>query len=280
MKVMMPRFMDEALEMKSQMGDEAKVLAGGQSLSVLLQKGLVSPEAIIYLGEIEEMADLAVSSDEVRFGAMVTSGRLEHDPRIKEGVPLLAEVCAVVASPHVRSLGTVVGNMCHAEVGSDPPQALLALDAEIRARSARGDRWIPATELIQDFFQTSLEEDEIATEVRFTPFEGRAAYFKHRVRSMDLAVAAVAVAVRVQDGRIADARFAVGGAGPRPLRAFKAEAQLRGLVSDEAVKAAAEVAAAVADEADPSLSDAFGTAEYRKRLVRVSARRGIHRLLS
>ncbi len=280
MRVVAPRTIEEALETKSRLGADARVLAGGQSLAVLLQKGLVMPETLIYLGEIKELASLSISQDDVRLGAMVTSGQVELSEEVSSVVPLLSYVCSVVASPHVRNMGTVVGNLCHAEVGSDPPQALLALDAEVHALSARGHRWIPIADFILDYFETALEDDEIATEVRFKPFYGKSTYIKHRVRHMDLAVTGVAVALNVNEDGVTSPRFAVGGTGPRPLRANAAEAQMDGLTREEAMRSAGDIGAAVAEEVNPSLSDAFGHSEYRKRLLAVSVRRGVQELLS
>ncbi len=279
MRVVAPQTLEEALELKAMHGPDARVLAGGQSLSVLLQKGLVSPELVIYLGEIKGLDQVSKNGGAITLGPLVTSGQVEHSAELKKAAPLLHQVCSLVASPHVRNLGTVVGNLCHAEVGSDPPQALLVLDAEVQARSVRGERWIALSDFALDFFTTALQDDEIATAVRFKTFAGKATYIKNRVREMDLAVAGVAVALRQKERKVADVRIAVGGTGPKPLRASAAEAQVRGLSTAEAVRSADDIGWAVANEVPPSLSDAFGSSEYRKRLVAVSAGRGIAKTL-
>ena len=279
MKILAPNHLDEALEMKQQYGDDAQILAGGQSLSVLLQKRLVSPKVLIYLGEIAELNNLTVSEELVRFGAMVTNGRLEYSQELKKIAPLLSHICSVVASPHVRNLGTVVGNLCHAEVGTDPPQALMALNAQICARSLKGTRWIPAVNFITDFFETTLKEDEIATEIKLSPIKCKSTYFKHRVRSMDLGIASVAIVIQIQDGKITSARLAIGGVGPKPIRALNTEASLIGITPEEALENADDFGSSASIESNPSLSDSFAPAKYRKHLVRVAVSKGIQQLL-
>jgi carbon-monoxide dehydrogenase medium subunit len=279
MKILVPHHLNEALEMKQQYGDQAQVLAGGQSLSVLLQKRLVSPEVLIYLGEIEELNTLIVSEEQVRFGAMVTNSRLEYSQELKKIAPLLSHICSVVASPHVRNLGTVIGNLCHAEVGTDPPQALLALDAQICASSVKGTRWIPAIDFITDFFETTLEEDEIATEIKLSPTKCKSTYFKHKVRSMDLAIASVAIAIQIQDDKIASARLAIGGIGPKPIRALNTESSLIGITPEAAIENADHFGSSASIEANPSLSDSFAPAKYRKHLVRIAVSKGIRQIL-
>ena len=279
MKILVPHHMDQALEMKQQYGDEAQVLAGGQSLSVLLQKRLVSPEVLIYLGEIEELNNLTVSEEQVRFGAMVTNARLEYSNELKKVAPLLSHICSVVASPHVRNLGTVVGNLCHAEVGTDPPQALLALDAQICARSSKGTRWIPVINFITDFFETTLKANEIATEITLNPLKCKSTYFKHRVRSMDLAIASVAIAIQIQAGKIAVARIAIGGVGPKPIRALNTESSLIGITPEAAIENADDFGSSASIEANPSLSDSFAPVKYRKHLVGVAVSKGIRQIL-
>lgn len=280
MRLVAPKTLEEVLELKAQRGADARVLAGGQSLAVMMQKGLVAPELIIYIGEIKGLGRVSTKGGVVTLGPLVTSGQVEHSTELKKVAPLLHQVCSLVASPHVRNLGTVVGNLCHAEVGTDPPQALLALDAEVQARSVRGERWIPISDFALDFFTTALEEDEIATAVRFKPFAGKSTYIKNRVREVDLAVAGVAVAVQESDGKVADVRIAVGGTGPRPLRATGIEAQVCGLSKAEVAKDAEEIGWTAAREINPTLSDSFGSVQYRRRLVAVSVRRGLERLLS
>lgn len=270
-----PETLQEALELKRKLGSEGLVLAGGQSLVVMLQQRLAQPEAVISLQRINELRDIQVNGS-VQLGAMVTMAQAAADERIRQAAPSLSKVCGIVASPHVRNMGTVVGNACHAEPGSDPPQALLLLDAEVRAQSARGERWIPASEFFVSFLQSALAEDEIATAVRFpSQPAGADTYLKHRRRMMDLAIVGVgAMLVKQPDGRVT-VRLAAGGVGPRPARALTTEEEMGARTPTDLEAIAEDVGARAAEEINPTLSDGFGSSSYRKKLVQVSTRRAI-----
>lgn len=273
-----PDTLEEALELKARYGPEGVVLAGGQSLVVLLQQRLAQPEAVISLQRLQELKSISVNGN-VQIGAMVTMAQAAADERIRAAAPSLARICGLVASPHVRNAGTVLGNACHAEPGSDPPQALLLLDAEIEARSASGSRWIPASQFFVSFLQSALEENEIATAIRFARQpRGTETYIKHRRRQMDLAIVAIAATLIDEGEGKATLRLAAGGVGPRPVRAPQTEAAVGVRQAADIERMAADIGAQAAAEIAPTLSDGFGSSDYRRRLVQVSTRRAISSL--
>lgn len=270
-----PETLEEALQLKQKYGSDGLILAGGQSLVVLLQQRLAQPDAVISLQRLNGLREIRINGM-VEMGAMVTMAQATADERIRQVAPALARVCGIVASPHVRNMGTVVGNACHAEPGSDPPQALLLLDAEIRAESVRGQRWIPVSEFFVSFLQSALEEDEIATAVRFRAQPaGADTYIKHRSRMMDLAIVGIgAMLVKEASGKFS-VRLASGGVGPRPLRASATESEIGLRTPTDLAAMAADIGFKAAEEINPTLSDGFGSSGYRKKLVQVSTRRSL-----
>ena len=270
-----PETVDEALRLLAAFGPDAKPIAGGQSLLVLMRLGLVSPGALIGLKRIEELTCVGeLPGGGLTIGAMVTQHRLEHDPLIRERFPALREAAAAVASPPVRRQGTLGGNLCHADPTGDPPAALIALAAEVEVAGPGGRRRLPVEDLFADYMETVLHPDEllVAVDLPGPPPRSGAAYLKHRQRGVDTALVGVGVALTLaEDGRTcAGARIGLVAAGTTPLRARGAEAVLQGSVAvDEALVATADAAAA---ECDP-LDDTEASAWYRREMVRVFVRR-------
>jgi carbon-monoxide dehydrogenase medium subunit len=227
------------------------------------------------LGLLTELQHIeAASGGGLRIGALATHRQILLSEAITRNAGLLADAVRQIGSTPVRNFGTIGGNLCHNEMGSDPPSALLALNAEVECLSARGERKMPLSEFMRGYFETSLEPDEILTgiEVPPPPNGSHVVYLKHRMRAGDLAIIGVAALLEINNGSCREARIALGGVGPVTFRAVEAEKLLRGKrLSDEVI---AEAAAAAAAMADP-ISDAHASADYRRKMVRVFVKRAI-----
>lgn len=277
MQYVEPHSLTEALATLSEHGEEAKVLAGGQSLLLLLHLGLVRPAVMVSLQRLSELAAIDYDPTRgLRLGAMTTQRAIETSPVVRQHCPMLARASSLIASVQVRSLGTLGGNLCHNLPGADSPPALIALDATVSLASSRGTRELAVTELFRGFMETTVEPDELLTEIRIPPAcEGsRAVYLKHCLRDVDPALVGVAVFLTLagDNGGCADVRIGIGGVSATPYRAVGAEKVLRGQpLSRDSISAAAAIAAS---ECDP-IADAHGSARYRRKMLEVFARRAL-----
>ncbi|HYB69754.1 MAG TPA: xanthine dehydrogenase family protein subunit M [Candidatus Bathyarchaeia archaeon] len=254
---------------------EARLVAGGTALVPMIRLGLVAPDRLVSLHRVAGLRGVSTVHGHLELGAMTTYGHVERHPDVRRGWPLLALAAGRVASPAVRSMGTVGGNLAYAEAASDVSPALLCLEAGVRVAGPRGERTVPIGELFRGFYETALEPGEIVTAVRVPalPAGARSGYVKFCSRSAeDKPLVGVAAVLRMADGGTgcAEARIGLGGAAPTPIRAPAAESALRGAeLTDATIARAAEAAAA---EAEP-LSDVMGSADYRRRMIRVWVRR-------
>lgn len=277
-----PETMAEVLSLLQRHGDEAKLVAGGQSLMVFLRRGLLVPELLIGLKRVQELRQSSFSqTDGMRIGAMVTQAELERSEVVREHYTALSEAAAVVASVQVRNQGTLGGNLCHADPTADPPAVLIALGATIEIVGPDGSRAVPAEAFFQDYMEVDLQDGEVVTRITLPPPApaSGSAYLKHRLRQVDTAIAGAATWVRLGDSgaRILDARIGLSGVGTTPVRAEQAEGVLRDApVSDELLVRAAEAAAA---DCDP-LDDTEGSEWYRREMVRTLVRRALARSLA
>lgn len=255
-QLLRPDALDEAIAAFAEHGEDARVIAGGQSLVPLMTIGLAAPEVLVSLHRCAELHRLDLDDDNLVISAMATTRRLERDPAVADAFPLLAAAASRVGSPHVRNLGTVVGNVCHADPGGDLIPALLCHDSALRVASSAGERWIPLDELVVGPFMTVIADDELAVEVRVAPVHARGhhAYRKVVKRSGDLALASCAALLDVADGRISAARLSVGGAVARPIRLTASEAALAGTPTAEVTLEAVRDAV-LADVTDALLPD-------------------------
>jgi len=275
-----PKNLEEACAMLSQHKDEAKMIAGGQSLMALLKLRLISSDHLIDLKSLHELEYIENSGNSVRIGALTTHRTLETSPLIKEKLPVIAEAEKRLAQVQIRNWGTVGGALCHADPVGDLGPVVTALDAKVRAVSSRGKRELSIDEFFVDIFTTSLEPDEILYEVEIPclpPFSA-GAYRKETVTAGDYAIASVAAVVALEeDGkRMKQARLVLGAVGNRPIRARKAEEALTGAeVSEEVIERAAATAS---EEADP-LEDVQGSIEYKRRLVKILAKEMLGRAI-
>ncbi len=276
-----PKTVDEAVEFLASRGEDAKVLAGGQALLPMMSARLVNPRFLVGLSTVSELKRIDWDDLQgLRLGAMVTQRTIEHSPIIREKCPVLAETASRIASSHVRNLGTIGGNLAHNLVGSDPPATLIALGAEIGVNSKRGKRTIPVAEFFTGFMETVLRPDELLTEIRIPPLAPGSAvvYLKHTVRAVDPALVGIAL-LAVRNGQSeswSDVRIGVSGVTEAPLRLRSAEDVLRGRPLDDAtIKEAAKLAM---DEIDP-MTDAHGSADYRRKMTGVILGRAVRQVL-
>jgi CO/xanthine dehydrogenase FAD-binding subunit len=279
-KYLEPADLAEALTLLKTYGDEARVIAGGQSLLILIRQGLMRPQVLISLHRIPQLREIKFDERQVALGAMATQRQISSDDRIRSAVPALAEAASRVGSIHVQNLGTVGGNISHAEPNGDSAPALISLGASVLATSHRGERSIPLDHFFRGPFENVLEAEEMVTRVHVPlPADGASSiYVKHVQRAVDRATVGVGVQLRIDGaGVCTDARLGVGGAAPSPFRATRAEALLeREKISDALMDA---VAAAVSAMCDP-LEDSHGPAEYKRKMAGVFVKRALRALLA
>jgi aerobic carbon-monoxide dehydrogenase medium subunit len=261
-----PTSLDEATALLTELGDGAKVLAGGQSLIPMLSLRLTHFDHLVDVGRVQGLSGIHREGDTIVVGAATVDAAVEVDDEVASAVPLLPRVTPLIGHFQIRNRGTLGGSVAHADPSAEYPAVALALDAEMEAASSRGSRRIPAAEFFEGFWTTSLEPDELLVGVRFPAWSGRCGYAVREFarRHGDFAIAGAVVAVEL-DGADRIERCAIGllGMGSTPLRAGAAEMALTG---GEASVAAAEVGRlATADLADVP-SDVHGPAEYRTRV--------------
>jgi len=276
-----PRSLEEAAATLARYEGEARPLAGGTALVLMIRQGLIAPPAVVRLDRVPNLATIAVEDGWLRLGALTTLRAVSESPLVLQHLPVLAGACALVGNVRVRNAATIGGNVCEADYASDPPGVLVALDARVRVQGQHGTRELAVADLIQDFYETSLAPDELVAEVRvpLPPAGTHGTYLKYVTRSSEdrPCVGATAVARLDEAGAIADLRVAVGAVAGQPLRLPTVEAQARGQRPSEELFAALgqDYAAAV----EP-VGDARGSAEYRKQMVGVFVRRALREALS
>lgn len=275
-KFLEPTNLPEAIALLTQYADDAKLLAGGTSVVLMLQQKLIAPSVLISLGRIPNFDYIRLEEDGLHIGALTRIRDLEHSEIIRKFSPALANTFHVVANVRVRNQATLGGNLSAADYAADPPAMLTALDAHLRVQGPAGLREIPLRDFFLSFYVTVLEPDEILTEVIIPslPSSARAAYHKYTSISAEgrPCVAVGAVADFQPDGICADLRVAIGAAVETPQRLKPVEAMATGQVlSDELIAAIAE---AYADGLDP-LTDVRGSAWYRREMIRVFVKRAL-----
>lgn len=261
----LPASVEAAVGMLAELGDEAKVLAGGQSLVPVMAMRLGRPEHIVDVNRIGELEGITNSDGMVRVGALTRHRVLERDEVIGDAAPLLARAAPYIGHFQIRNRGTLGGSLAHADPAAELPAVAVALDADIEVRSVRGSRRVPAADFFASAFTTALAPDELLTAV-YLPVWGRGSGFavaELTRRHGDFAIAGAACGVRVDGGRITRAAVGLIGMGSVPVRARAAEQALTGAaVGDADIEAAARDAVAGLDP----LSDAHGSGAYRRRV--------------
>jgi len=268
-----PTTVEDALAALAQYGDEAKIIAGGQSLLPVLRMRLNAPEWIIDLGKIESLRGIRDDGDAIAIGAMTPHTVVGSDPLVAEHAALITAAVEHIADAQVRHRGTFGGALAHADPAGDLGAPALALGASFVIAGPGGTRTVEADDFFVDLFETAIGEDEILTEVRIPKHTGWGAHHEKFVRlAHQWPIVAVAATVRLEGDTIAEARIGLTNMGSTPLRARASEAALAGQsISGDAVRTAA---AQAADGTNPP-SDLNGAASYRSHLATVLTRRAV-----
>lgn len=270
-----PQNVKEACRLLSQYPEEAKIIAGGQSLLIILKQRLINPDYLIDIKGISALDYIRYDEkDGLRIGALATHRALETSPVVREMFFMLAEMERRLATIQIRNWGTLGGNLCHGDPASDLAPPLIALDAEAKLTGPNGERVVKLEEFFKDYYETVLGVDEILTEIHVpTPPKGGGIYMKTSLRETDSALAGVAtfLVLDPKDRKICkDVRIVMGSVGPTPIRSKKVEDVLIGQEIDDRM---IEKIAQMASEDSQPISDIHGSEEYKKEMVKVLVRR-------
>jgi aerobic carbon-monoxide dehydrogenase medium subunit len=268
-----PTTIEEALSALADGGEDAKVMAGGQSLLPVMRMRLNAPSVVVDLGRIDSLRGVRDDGDAIVVGAMTTHSEVYHDPLVREHATIVTKAIEQLADPQVRHRGTFGGALAHADPAGDLGAPVLALGATFTIAGPNGSRTVGADDFFVDLFTTAVDEGELLTEIRLPKHTGWGAHYEKFVRvHHQWPIIAVAAAVKVDGGAISEARVGLTNMGSTPLRARSVEAALAGQpATDEAVRAAA---ASAAEGTNPP-SDLNGGADYRRHLATVLTRRAV-----
>ena len=280
-----PSSLGEATDLLQTLGEDAKILSGGQSLIPMMKLRLTSPAQVVDINGIPGLSYIketggALAGGVLAIGALTRESDLEESEIVRTRYPLLHDTCKVIADPLVRNLATIGGNLAHADPANDHPATMLALGAEVVARGRGGERRIPVTAFFTGPFATALRPEEILVEIRVPvpPPRSGGAYLKLERKVGDFATAAVAAQIALrEDGACAAAGIGLTNVGMTPIKAEQAEAALRGRrLDDKTIAEAARLAAAASEPAE----DLRGSVEYKRDLVRVLTGRALRKALA
>jgi carbon-monoxide dehydrogenase medium subunit len=275
-----PDSLEEVLSLLQDDADDTHLIAGGTSLMLLMQLGLVEPKRVVALRKVPGLANIERTPEGgLRIGTLVTHRQAETSADIAAFCPALKKTFADVATVRIRNQGTVGGNVAHADPAQDPPPMLIALGAEAILRTPHGERSVPLDEFFLGYLTTVMQPGEVLAEVRVPPLPAgtRATYEKFLPRTQDdYATVSVAATMRTRaDGACEDVHVALGSVGGTPIHARAVEDALRGeMPTDSRI---ADAAALVLDLVDPP-DDARGSADYKRRMARVWTERALKRL--
>ncbi|MGH3872634.1 MAG: FAD binding domain-containing protein [Pseudonocardiaceae bacterium] len=270
-----PRSLDEAFSLLQTYGDEAKLLAGGQSLIPLIKLRFAAPAVIIDMNNIPGLGYHEEDADgSLRIGALCRHRSLERSQLLRSKYPTMTVCAPLISDPMVRSRGTLVGSLCHADPQGDWASVMLAMGGEIVARSAKGERVIPVSQFVVGTFQNSLQPDEIAVEARVPAARGTrvGTYLKLERRVGDFATVGLAVALEMSGGTINRAGLALTGVGSSNIQCTAAEQALTGKTLNAST---IEQAARLAAEASKPKTDVRGSAEYKRHVVHTFVTRAL-----
>ncbi|MGB0384628.1 MAG: FAD binding domain-containing protein [Ardenticatenaceae bacterium] len=275
-----PDTLEEALALLAEHGDEAKPLAGGQSLVPAMNFRLAQPAILVDINRLDTLFGIREGKEGgLHIGAMTRQRSVERSALVATHAPLVAETMPYIAHPQIRNRGTFGGSLAHADPASELPAIAIALDMKMRAQSIRGERWIPASDFFLGLFETDLEPDELLTDlfIPHLPARTGTAFDEVARRHGDYAMAgAAAVVTLAENGTIADSKLVFFSIDDAPLEATSAAALLQGeQPTTELIRAAAE---AIDDDIDP-LGDIHASPAYRRHLAKVLARRTLARAI-
>ncbi len=268
-----PTSVQEALSALAEHGDEAKVLAGGQSLLPVLRMRLNAPEMIIDLGGIDALREIRDEGETILIGAMAPYYEILGNASVQQSLGLLHKAITEVADPQIRHRGTLGGALVHADPAGDCGAPVLALDAELVISGAGGERTVAAADFFEGLFATAVGEDELLTGIRLRKYDGWGSHYEKFVRvAHQWPIVAVAAAVRTDGGTISEARIGLVNMGSTALRATATEDALVGQpATEDGVREACQLAA----EGTNPPSDLNGDADYRRHLATVLTRRAV-----
>ncbi len=269
-----PGSVDDAIALLNELGDEAKLLAGGHSLLPMMKLRFAEPAHLVDINNIESLKGIREENGEIVIGAMTSETALINSALLQQKCPLLPEAARLIADPQVRNRGTIGGDIAHGDPGNDHPALMMALDASFTLAGPDGSRQVGANDFYLGTFDTVLEANEILTEIRFaalSPSTG-ASYHKLKRKTGDFATAAAVAVIEMSGDTCQSARIALTNLGPTALRASDAEAVLAGqVITEELIEQAAQKVMAICDPAD----DQRGDAEYKTHMGGEMTRRAI-----
>lgn len=271
-----PQRLEEVFALLAEHGDDAKILAGGQSLIPAMRFRLASPAVLIDINKLSDLSYVREENGQLAIGALTRETMLEESELVRNQYPLLFDAARVIADPLVRNRATVGGNLAHADPANDHPAVMLAYGARVLVRGSGGTRVIPIDELFVGLFETSLRPQELIIEIQIPKpgAQSGGAYLKTERKVGDYAVSAVAVQLTMDGPTCTAARIALTNVNLVPMRALQAEQAVIGqALSDDVLEAAGRAAA---EECDPS-ADLRGTVEYKRDLTRVLAKRALRK---
>ena len=275
-----PSTVREASRMLADLGDECRVMAGGTALMLVMRQRMLNPSHIISVQDIPELQGIGWDATSgLRIGALSRHTDIAQSELVRQHHPMLAQMAAQVANPQVRNQGTIGGNLCYGDPSTDPPGALMALGAQVLLASARGERVLSMEDFLLDYFSTAIAPDELVVAVQVPPAadhtQARYTRFK-RTAAEHRPLASVSAVAQIRQGLCTQVRLVVGASVAVPRRVSQAEQFLEGRRLDaDTIEQAARL---VADGIEP-ISDLRGSADYRREMVRISAKRTLESLL-
>ena len=274
-----PTTLKKAFGLMEKYGDDARVIAGGTSLIIMMRQRLLMPKVVISLGRIPKFDKISYNAkDGLRIGAGARHRNIELSPAVKKHYPLLHETFRKVAQPRIRNMGTVGGNLAGGDPLTDPGASLIALDAEVTLASSKGKRTLRLNEFFIDYYQTALEPAELLTEIHVPPPERPGwSHIKFTPRSVeDFATVGVAITLKANNGACEDVRLGLNSVASTIVHAKRAEEVLRGKpITEAALREMGEVASTECDPTD----DNRGSADYKREMVKVLVRRAANEAL-
>lgn len=270
-----PSTLDEALKLLNELGDEAKVLAGGHSLIPMMKLRFAEPEHLVDINNIPDMANVSMDNGVLKIGALTREVQLEESEEVGNTFPIFKDVAKLIADPQVRNFGTIGGNLAHGDAANDQPAVMMALNAEVEITGLEGKRTVSIDDFFFGFYSTAIQDGEILTEIRIPIPSGKSgnAYHKTERKVGDYATGGVAVQLVFDDnGNCTTAGLGLTNVNPTPLRAKRSEEALVGTqVTDQDIENAAQFAS---EDCNPS-SDLRGSEDFKRRIIKVLTKRMI-----
>jgi aerobic carbon-monoxide dehydrogenase medium subunit len=276
-----PLSLNEATDLLSKYGSEAKVLAGGMSLIPVMKLRLASPRHLVDINRIPGLDYIKESAGFVLLGALCRHGEVERSKLVKEKLPILYDTATSIGDPQIRNLGTICGSLVHSDPSGDWAASILALHGQLKIRSSTDERRVTIDDFLVDTFTSAVGPNEILTElsIPIPPPKSGGAYLKMERRAGDFATVGIAAQITLdRDGACTYAGIGLTALGPKSLRATKAEKSLIGRELTE--KVIEDASAAVADETKPIADPLRGDEEYKRQLARIYTRRALNRALT